>query len=368
MTQRFQNTHNARDVSSAQQTCSPANDTSWCSPDDFRSKLGRREFLALGAGALAVASVPWFSRARHTLTRRSLPVMGTLAEIGVVHEDARFAQQAIDVAFAVLQSVERTLTRFDPSSEVGRASRLAFREPTPVCVDTAKVIEAALLWAQTSEGRFDPALGKLVELWDVNRRTMPPDAGAVQKFAGRKLYRAIDVSTQNSVAKSAASDLPSARVRFSDPEVALDLGGIAKGYGVDRAVARLRELGVRSGLVNVGGDLYALGTSVSGEAWSVGILDPQHPEKVLRSFELSDAAVATSGDYFQFFTYHGRRYHHLLDPVSAAPRESVRHSLTVVAERCIDADAAATALFGAEQETAARILQARAPGARIIAA
>lgn len=331
------------------------------------TQLRRREFLVLGAGTFAIATLPWLVREKRRLVRRSLPVMGTIAEIGIVHEDEHVAQRAIDAAFAALQSVERRMTRFDPNSEVGRANHSAFWEPTRISVDTAQVIAAALHWAQASDGRFDPALGRLVELWDVNHRQVPPEDVAVRKFASRNLYRAIDVVTQNRVAKSAIADSAPAVVRFTDPEVAIDLGGIAKGYGVDRAIARLREMGVTSALVNVGGDLYALGHSVSGEAWRVGILDPLHPEQILQSFELSDAAVATSGDYFQFFEHHGRRYHHLLDPKTAAPHKSVRNSLTVMADRCLDADAAATALFGLEEREALQVLRAAAPEARIIA-
>lgn len=367
MTQQERNASEAQEATQDRCACNAPVDSFPCQPQTAHPRFRRREFLVLGAGALAVASVPWFARAKHSLTRRSLPLMGTIAEIGVVHEDARFAQHAIDAAFAVLQSVERRMTRFDPDSEVGRANRLAFVEPTRISVDTAQVIEAALHWAQASDGRFDPALGKLVALWDVNHRQAPPQAVALQKFAGRNLYRAIDLATQNRVEKSSDMDSAAALLRFTDPEVSIDLGGIAKGYGVDRAVARLREMGVTSALVNVGGDLYALGHSVAGEAWRVGILDPLHPEQILQSFELSDAAVATSGDYFQFFEHHGRRYHHLLDPKIAAPHQSVRHSLTVMAERCLDADAAATALFGLEAREASQVLRAAAPGARIIA-
>lgn len=322
------------------------------------NQVARREFLILGAGALAVAALPWMTRRREQLFRRSLPVMGTIAEIGVVHEDERFAQSAMDAAFAALYSVERAMTRFDINSEVGRANRFAAYDPTQISVETAQVIEAALCWAQTSGGRFDPAIGKLMTLWDVNHRRVPPPVKAVQHFAGRGLYRAVDVS------RTATQGW----VRFSDAEVALDLGGIAKGYGVDSAVAVLRKLGVKAGLVNVGGDLYALGHAVPGEGWRVGVLDARRPGQIAQTFEIADAAVATSGDYFQFFDYQGRRYHHLLDPKTASPHKSVQHSLTVMAERCMDADAAATALFGLERAEALRILQTRAPDARILAA
>ena len=125
----------------------------------------------------------------------------------------------------------------------------------------------------------------------------------------------------------------------------MDLGGIAKGYGVDRAVAALRAHGIEHGLVNVGGDLYALGERPDGSAWRVGVRDARDPTRIERTLELSNAAVATSGDYEQFFDHAGRRYHHLLDPRTGEPIQTRTHSVTIVQPTCMQADAAATASF-----------------------
>jgi len=125
-----------------------------------------------------------------------------------------------------------------------------------------------------------------------------------------------------------------------------DLGGIAKGYGVDRAVGALRDKRIENGLVNVGGDLYALGVSEDGDPWRVGVRSAQDPTRLATTLTLSDRAVATSGDYEQFFRHRGEHYHHLLDPATGAPRKTRAHSLTVTAATCMTADAAATARFG----------------------
>src|SRR5690606_13732097 len=126
-------------------------------------------------------------------------------------------------------------------------------------------------------------------------------------------------------------------------DLALDLGGIAKGYSVDRAVDALRRHGIEHALVNVGGDLYALGRSPDGDPWQIGVRAAAAPQQLAGTIALTDAAVATSGDYEQFFTHGGRVYHHLLDPATAAPRASSLHSVTVQAASCMSADAAATA-------------------------
>ncbi|MEW6320334.1 MAG: FAD:protein FMN transferase [Acidobacteriota bacterium] len=299
------------------------------------SGLTRREFVALGVGALVVAAVPWQAR-RLAVAQRTVPVMGTIADFAVAHRDARAAHAAIDAALARLRAVEGLMSRFQAASDIGRANRLAAAEAVVVTRETAAVVGAALTWATRTDGAFDPALGGAVALWDVGRRTRPPAGADVQRFAGRGLYRALDVGTW--------SGRPA--VRFTSADVGIDLGGIAKGYAVDQAVAALRERGIAHALVNVGGDLYALGRAADGRPWRVGVRSPERPDRLVAEFDLEDAAVATSGDYVQYFEHRGRRYHHLLDPRSAEPRVTPMRSLTVRADDCMTADAAATACFG----------------------
>ena len=316
----------------------------------------RREFVALGVGALVVAATPGVLRPKRRLFRRAVPVMGTVAEIVVVHRDERYAQRAIDAAIAELRAVDATMTRFSPDSDIGRANRLAARGPVAVSAATAEVIAASLLWAERSGGSFDPALGRAVELWDVGHRSAPPSAGEIRRFAGLGLWRSLELG------RRAGDDV----VFFHAPEVALDLGGIAKGYGVDRAADALRGWGITDALVNAGGDLQALGVSPEGDPWEVGVRDPFDATRLAARFRITDRAVATSGDYERFFEYHGRRYHHLLDPATGAPRAGTSHSITVAADRCMNADAAGTALFGLDPDAARRVLAAADPRAGIL--
>lgn len=315
----------------------------------------RREWLAFGVGAFVVASIPAARRRRPGLIQRQLPLMGTLAEIGVVHRDPRVAHAAIDRAFDALVDVERAMTRFTATSDIGRVNAAAAHDGVLVSYPTAGVILEALRWAEASDGTFDPAVGKIVELWDVGHRKAPPPATAVHRLAGRQLHRRVDLGW--------LSHGPA--VRFDDPDVALDLGGIAKGYGVDRAVAALRAAGVTDGLVNVGGDLFALGRSPEDDPWHVGIRSPYDPDVTMGRFDVTDQAVATSGDYFRYFEYRGHRYHHLMDPRTAAPTEGAVRSLTIQAATCMDADAVATAAFGLPLATA--VERARHWGVEVVA-
>lgn len=322
-------------------------------PSEHRRAPDRREFLTLGIGVFVAASVPLAARRRPQLVRRTLPLMGTIGELVVVHRDPRYAERALDAAFTELARVEARMTRFAATSDVGRANAQAAREGVAVSPETARVIAHALSWAEASDGAFDPALGRVSELWDVSHRTSPPPPESLVRLAGRRLYQGVDVATHTPAVRLAR-------------DVQLDLGGIAKGYGIDRAVGVLREWGITSALVNVGGDLYALGRRADGEPWRVGIQSPLYPGELAGYLDVADEAVATSGDYERFFRYRGVRYHHLMDPATAAPRVTDAHSVTVRAPLCIDADAGATAVYGADVAEATRRLDARRSGARLV--
>jgi FAD:protein FMN transferase len=322
-------------------------------PDSRRPS--RREFLALGAGAFVVAAMPGVIRPKRQIVRRAVPVMGTIAEVGVVHRDERYAQGAIDAAIAELRAVDRTMTRFSDESEVGRANLKAAIRPVGIGAGTAEVVAHALRWAHRSDGAFDPTIGAAIRLWDVGHRQAPPAPSDVGRHVGG-LYRSLELG------RSGGQDV----VVYHDPGIALDLGGIAKGYGVDRAVAALREWGVTDALVNVGGDLYAMGRSASGEEWDVGVRDPDDARKLIARFRISDRAVATSGDYQQYFEHDGQRYHHLLDPRTGAPRRSRVRSVTVAADHCMSADAAGTAVFGMDRSSAERLVAAVDPSATLL--
>ena len=317
--------------------------------------IGRREFVGLGLGAFVVAALPLARRQPAGVTRRAMPVMGTIAQFAVVHRDPRYAHLAIDAAFAEMQWVERTMTRFTDTSDVGRANARAHRDGIAVTSETAFVTREALRWAETLDGRYDPSIGAISAAWDVKHRHEPPPDDVVAELAARHWYRRVEVG--------AASGTPV--VRFHEAGPRIDLGSIAKGYAVDRAVHALRAHGVEKAIVVAGGDLYALGTDPDDEPWSIGIQSPLDESELAGSLRLSDRAVATSGTYRQFFRYRGHRYHHLMDPMTARPRDTAMQSLTIVADDVMHADAATTALFGMSEHEITNALGRHLPGARL---
>jgi len=325
--------------------------------------MDRRAFIGLGAGILGVAAAPAWLRPREVLHRLTVPVMGTVAEIAVPARQEAFARQAMQAAAAELHRVEWLMTRFRLDSEVGRYNAAAPGASVVLGPETGHVVREALAWAARSGGDFDPTLARLSAAWDP-ASGRPPASHELARLRGeaggwRTLADALPAS--NSATLAAEGSVTVSRL----PATALDLGGIAKGYGVDRAARILREHGVYRGLVNVGGDLMALGDGPGGRPWRVGVRDPRDPSTHVRTLDVVDQAVATSGDYLRFFEYGGRRYHHLLDPVSAAPVDTRTRTVTVTAARVMTADAAATTAFVQGPQTA-RFTLAQAPGDALI--
>ncbi|HET9426572.1 MAG TPA: FAD:protein FMN transferase [Gemmatimonadaceae bacterium] len=316
--------------------------------------IDRRRFITIGVGAFVVAGLPVaLTRRRQPRTiRRSIPVMGTIAELVVVHDDVAKAEAAIDAAVAELRRVERTMTRFTATSDIGRANAGAAQAAVAVSPETALVVREALRWADATSGAYDPAIGGVIGLWDVTNRQSPPRGEAIVALAGLSLHRTVEVGSGD-------------RLYFHDRRARLDLGGIAKGYGVDRAVDALRANGITRAVVDVGGDLYALGLAADDEPWSIGIQSPDDRRALAAIIPASDCAIATSGTYQQFFRFRGERYHHLIDPRTAAPRATPVQSLTIRADSCMHADVAATALYGMTTATANALLARVAFDARV---
>ena len=318
----------------------------------------RRKFIALGVGTFVVGSVVprGLFGGRRRLVRRTIPVMGTIAEVGIVSADVGRAEVAIDAALDELSKVNRTMSRFTALSDIGRANLEAHRGPVVVGEETARVVGEALRWSEGVAGRWDPGVGKVCALWDVKHRTVPPPADDVERFANRKFYRAIEVE------RRAGKPV----LFYHSPDVAVDLGGIAKGYAVDRAIDAIRAHGFKDAIVNAGGDLFAMGHSERGDAWEIGIQDPRSPGRITRTFSLTDRAVATSGDYIQYFEYHGRRYHHIMDPITAAPRLTPVHSVTVAAPTCMEADVGCGNVYGLDRNDATALLARLSGGASLL--
>jgi len=265
--------------------------------------------------------------------------MGTILTVKVRTPDKSFAEKAAELVFDEVARINSIFDPSDPGSEISRLSALrGSSEASSLSPDMALVLATALRLRDQSGGLFDPALGDLVDLWGFNdQRTKAklPDSLDIQALLDSTSWSAgIVLSGRGST------------VRLDRSAGRLELGGIAKGYAVDRAVAVLRAAGVVNALVNLGGEIGVLGTGSNGRSWRVGVQHPRMNSSHLGVLELTDGMfVATSGDYENYFFAGGRRYHHILNPKTGYPVFGGAVSATVVGSNCLEADALATTLI-----------------------
>jgi thiamine biosynthesis lipoprotein len=257
--------------------------------------------------------------------------MGTAIEITLIGEDEESAHQAALQAFQEIKRIETLMSPWLDSSDVTRINRSAGKEWVKVSPETMEVIKKAQEISELSEGGFDITVGPLTELWRKAReKKIPPPVEDVKEKLGLVNFKNIEMDQEG-------------KVFLKKKGMAIDLGGIAKGYAVDRAFKLLKSLGYRNLIVNAGGDLR-VGGFKNNQPWSIGIQDPRNPQKIMAKVSVTDTAVATSGDYEKFFLYQGKRYHHIFSPKDGFPTEGCQ-SVTILYKDGMTADALATAVF-----------------------
>lgn len=237
-------------------------------------------------------------------------------------------KEATDIAFREIKRIEDLLSKYNPESEISKLNKLG---KLKVSLETFYIIKKAKDLYTKTEGAFDITVAPLMDLWGFTDRN----------------YQVPPKEKINEILKLIGSDKIILKddniVEFAIPGMKIDLGGIAKGYAVDCAVKKLQEKQIKSCLINAGGDIFCLGDKF-GKPWLVAIQDP-HGEGLLKKIDLKNKAVATSGNYEQFFIKENKRYSHILNPKTGYPVESDFSSVTVVASDCLTADALATAIF-----------------------
>jgi len=263
--------------------------------------------------------------------------MGTDAFV-IVYADSRTeAKNYINAAHTAIDHIGTSMSLYDDRSELSRLNRMDAGEKMQVSDELYYVIERAIHYAEISNGAFDPSFTPLKDLWrEAQSQNKQPEETAVEITLEKVGYENIELLDDNHIV-------------FRTADMKLDLGGIAKGYAVDMAVAALREKGCKNALVDIGGDIAVLGSRKDGTPWRIGVQNPfgeGHKETILH---IQDTAVATSGDYARYYTIDGERFSHIIDPRTGIPVRNVP-SVTLIAEAALEADALATAVnvLGAE--------------------
>ncbi len=268
---------------------------------------------------------------------RAESIMGTSVVISVFNPEANktIITRAVDEAFEEVRRIDILMSNYKEDSEVNKINKLKAGKEIEVSAETMEALTRSQEISRISNGAFDITVLPLMELWgfygDGDRDGMPTadEIAEALKYVG---YTKIKFGKNNQVAKS-------------EDGVKIDLGGIAKGYAIDKAVQKLKSYGIKSAMVEAGGDFFCLGMKPDRVDWKMAIQHPRDKDKAFAVLEVADCAVATSGDYENYDTINGKRYSHIIDPRTGFPKGDIPASVTVAAKDAATADGLATAVF-----------------------
>ena len=267
------------------------------------------------------------------MVERSRVSMGSQLRLVAWTQDEATALDTFEHIFREFDRLEALLSVWKDGSDVVRLNQAAGAAPIAVSRDTIEVLDAAHEASVWTGGKFDITFGALADIWkfDHDQDNVVPDRAAIEK-------RLPLVNFEEVVTDRAAG---TAVIRT--PGMRVHLGGIGKGYAVDRAVALLKQRGFADFMIQSGGDLYVAGTN-GGQPWKLAIADPRGNHEPFATLQLGDGTFSTSGDYERSFVKDGVRYHHLIDPDRGEPARGCR-SVTIVTNRATLADVLSTGVF-----------------------
>lgn len=256
-------------------------------------------------------------------------LLGTLVAVKLYGDEA-VVRPHLEAAYAAMARVDSSMSHYREGGALRRLEQQAQLAPTPGPAGLIAVLARSQYFAALTDGAFDCTVGALTNLWNFPDAVAPPAAAQIDSALALVGYEGLEVEGGS--------------FRLNGPELRLDLGAAAKGYAVDQAVAAMQQLGVEAGIIEAGGDIRYWGAKPDGQPWLFGVQHPRAPEQYIAVEDLGLAAIATSGDYEQYFEWKGERYHHLLDPKTGYPARACI-SATVWATTALDADILSTAVF-----------------------
>ncbi|NMA87045.1 MAG: FAD:protein FMN transferase [Tissierellia bacterium] len=297
--------------------------------------MNKKIALTILIFAVLVSTITGCSKKQTGILTRTEFLMDTVITLKIYdNKDEKAMEQAIDR----LKEIEDRMSATIDSSDVALINNNAGIKPVKVNEDTYYVIEKAKYFAEISNGAYEPTIGPLVELWDITgtdekeRESIPTEEEIKEKMA------LVDYNDLILVEDN--------MVYLNRKGMKIDLGGIVKGYAADEVKRIFLENDVNSAIIDLGGNIYALGEKPDGEAWKIGIQDPSTVTgNYVGILSIKDSSIVTSGDYERFFVHKGERYHHIIDVKTGYPSKNEVSGISVISDKSIDGDALSTALF-----------------------
>ncbi|MGH7799698.1 MAG: FAD:protein FMN transferase [Thermodesulfobacteriota bacterium] len=279
------------------------------------------------------------------LVERAFFVMGTILEFRLYCKNKEACDKAILEAYSEVKRLDDIFSNYKNHSVLSRVNSFAGDGRISVPPDFIELTSRAIFFSGLTDGAFDITVGKAIEIWGVSEeKNLMPNRDEIE-------------SAQDCIGFDKIKLYPREKqIELQSPCLSLDFGGIGKGYALDRAVKILRLHGIKRGIINFGGNIYAMQPPPEEDGWDVGIRHPRDEAEVLTLLKVEDIAVSTSGDYERYFEVDGRRFSHIIDPRDGLPVESVP-SVTVIAHDATDADALSTALSAMKRNKAIKFIE-----------
>lgn len=262
--------------------------------------------------------------------------LGTVNKITIYGVNKSDGQKILDKCGEIILDIENKMSNKISSSEVNKINAASGNSFVKVSDNTYSVIDTSLKYSKLSDGYFDPTIGPISTLWNIGTdEARVPAKSEIDNLLPLVSYKNVLLNDKEKSVKLKIKDMK------------LDLGGIAKGYAADELVKYLKSQGVESGIVNLGGNIYVIGSNKSGNEYNIGIQDPNMENgNAIGSVKVKDMSVVTSGIYERFLEKDGKYYHHILSPFDGYPIDNELSGVTIISDNSTICDALSTSTFG----------------------
>jgi thiamine biosynthesis lipoprotein len=261
---------------------------------------------------------------------RDEAIMGTRCAVELWSDDKAKGEAAITSVFDDMKRIDRLMSTWKEDTEISKVNREGGTHPVKISRELFKLLQVSVEYSELTRGAFDITYASVGYLYDFKKGVHPDQ-------------KAIDQALPGINWRHMVLDEKKTTVFFTRPGMRIDLGGIAKGYSVDRGIEILQKQGITRAMVNAGGDTRIIGDRF-GKPWVVGVRDPDHEGKVFLRLPLTDTAFSTSGDYERYFDENGKRFHHIIDPKTGDSARKCR-SVTIISGNATRTDALTKSVF-----------------------
>lgn len=272
-------------------------------------------------------------------------VIGTVCTITLYDSDDT---SIIDKAIARLSELEDILSINKTGTELDEVNNMAGISPVTVSQDTLNVVKKGVEYSALSNGSLDITVGPLVKLWGIGTE-------AAKVPSNEEIEIAKSLINYNDV----VIDEDKSTIYLKNPNMIIDLGAIAKGYAADEVAKLLTENGIKSAIINLGGNIFALGKKIDGSLWKVGVQNPEKDgaEATIGYVTVANKSIVTSGVYERYFEENGKKYHHILSPETGYPYENEILGVSIISDASIDGDSLSTTLFALGVEKGLELIE-----------